>query len=370
MDPTTRPDPPADRPNAFDVQIRPPTRSRASSTTQRSRPRRPPPAASPAIPAPITATSTSRSAVADGCSGVPTAGRERHGQPYRPGDDIPSSDHQRSPLQLPGTAGSTPAPVPYSQPTPGPDFIGERTWLRSFIRRPRRGWRETRQGRRRPHRDDGDVTAAGDQTTCATPSAGRSVARTRSTTTTPGLAVVIDHAGAVDRHPQTYLDLSRKVAVYLSAEFLWAWAANLRTWAWDGRAALAELGRTTSCWTARSEPGLATAAGQAGWRRAISSRWPPGSPRSAAGIRYGFGIFDQEIRDGWQVERTDNWLAPGNPWEIAKPEVNYQVGWGGHTERLCRRARPLPRPLVPERVVRGRLLRHPDQGYGVTPATP
>ena len=34
------------------------------------------------------------------------------------------------------------------------------------------------------------------------------------------------------------------------------------------------------------------------------------------GVRYEFGIFDQEIRDGWQVEKTDKWLRLGNPWEI------------------------------------------------------
>jgi len=38
------------------------------------------------------------------------------------------------------------------------------------------------------------------------------------------------------------------------------------------------------------------------------------------GIRYEFGIFDQELSNGWQVEITDKWLRFGNPWEIAKPE--------------------------------------------------
>jgi glycogen phosphorylase len=47
------------------------------------------------------------------------------------------------------------------------------------------------------------------------------------------------------------------------------------------------------------------------------------------GIRYEFGIFDQEIHDGWQVEKADNWLVNGNPWEIPKPDVNYLVNWGG-----------------------------------------
>jgi len=42
-------------------------------------------------------------------------------------------------------------------------------------------------------------------------------------------------------------------------------------------------------------------------------------PTIGYGIRYEFGIFEQEIRDGWQVEKSDNWLRLGYPWEIAGP---------------------------------------------------
>jgi glycogen phosphorylase len=55
-------------------------------------------------------------------------------------------------------------------------------------------------------------------------------------------------------------------------------------------------------------------------------------PAIGYGIRYEFGIFDQEIRDGWQVEKTDKWLRMGNPWEIARPELSVNVNFGGHTE--------------------------------------
>ena len=55
-------------------------------------------------------------------------------------------------------------------------------------------------------------------------------------------------------------------------------------------------------------------------------------PAIGYGIRYEFGIFDQLIVDGWQVEITDKWLAPGNPWEIARPERACSVGFGGRTE--------------------------------------
>ena len=40
-------------------------------------------------------------------------------------------------------------------------------------------------------------------------------------------------------------------------------------------------------------------------------------PANGYGIRYEFGIFDQLIRDGWQVETTDKWSAGGWPWELA-----------------------------------------------------
>src|ERR1043165_1823632 len=57
-------------------------------------------------------------------------------------------------------------------------------------------------------------------------------------------------------------------------------------------------------------------------------------PAIGYGIRYEFGIFDQIIRDRWQVEITDKWLRYGNPWEIARPEISYPVGFGGHTRAI------------------------------------
>jgi starch phosphorylase len=55
-------------------------------------------------------------------------------------------------------------------------------------------------------------------------------------------------------------------------------------------------------------------------------------PAIGYGIRYEFGIFDQEIRDGWQVEVGDRWLALGNPWEIPRPESAVTVKFGGRTQ--------------------------------------
>jgi starch phosphorylase len=76
-------------------------------------------------------------------------------------------------------------------------------------------------------------------------------------------------------------------------------------------------------------------------------------PAIGYGLRYEFGIFDQEIRDGWQVEVADKWLRHGNPWEIAVPEISYQVKFGGRTEASrdangCYRVQ-----WVPDRIVNG-----------------
>jgi starch phosphorylase len=55
-------------------------------------------------------------------------------------------------------------------------------------------------------------------------------------------------------------------------------------------------------------------------------------PAIGYGLRYEFGLFDQDIRDGWQVEVPAKWLRRGNPWEIAVPEISFQVKFGGRTE--------------------------------------
>ena len=55
-------------------------------------------------------------------------------------------------------------------------------------------------------------------------------------------------------------------------------------------------------------------------------------PAIGYGIRHEFGIFDQAIRDGWQVEVTDKWLRFGNPWEIVRSEIACDVKFSGRTE--------------------------------------
>ena len=88
-------------------------------------------------------------------------------------------------------------------------------------------------------------------------------------------------------------------------------------------------------------------------------------PAIGYGIRYEFGIFNQEIRDGWQVEKTDNWLANGNPWEIAKPDVSYLVKWGGYAEHYTDDTGHDRARWVPGRLLKGVAYDTPVQGYGV-----
>ena len=48
------------------------------------------------------------------------------------------------------------------------------------------------------------------------------------------------------------------------------------------------------------------------------------------GIRYRYGMFKQKIKDGYQVERPDNWLKNGNPFELRRPEYAKEVRFGGN----------------------------------------
>ncbi|MGC2048087.1 MAG: glycogen/starch/alpha-glucan phosphorylase, partial [Gallionella sp.] len=169
---------------------------------------------------------------------------------------------------------------------------------------------------------------------------------------------------------QTYFDLNRKIACYLSAEFLMGphLGNNLVNLGLEqaARTAVAELGQDLdTILSCEEEPGL----GNGGLGRLaacyLDSLATLERPAIGYGIRYEFGIFDQEIRDGWQTESTDKWLRNGNPWEIAKPDVTYNVKWGGHTkyfadETGCQRVR-----WIPFREVKGIAYDTPIQGYGV-----
>ena len=88
-------------------------------------------------------------------------------------------------------------------------------------------------------------------------------------------------------------------------------------------------------------------------------------PAIGYGIRYEYGIFDQEIRDGWQVETSDTWLHNGNPWEVRRPNISFEVKVGGQTETYLdvegrRRVR-----WAPQDIIRGIAFDTPILGHGV-----
>ncbi|ORW43331.1 glycogen phosphorylase [Mycobacterium paraense] len=169
---------------------------------------------------------------------------------------------------------------------------------------------------------------------------------------------------------QTSLDLGRKVTCYLSAEFLMGpqLGNNLLNLNMEraAREALAAMGQNLDTVLAcEEEPGL----GNGGLGRLaacyLDSLATLERPAIGYGIRYEFGIFDQEIRDGWQVEQTDNWLDHGNPWEIAKPDVTYLVKWGGYVAHNTDDSGRDRVRWVPGRLLKGVAYDTPIQGYGV-----
>jgi len=50
------------------------------------------------------------------------------------------------------------------------------------------------------------------------------------------------------------------------------------------------------------------------------------------GIRYEYGMFRQEIKNGYQIEEPDHWLRDGNPWELERPEYTQTIKFGGHVD--------------------------------------
>jgi starch phosphorylase len=161
-----------------------------------------------------------------------------------------------------------------------------------------------------------------------------------------------------------------RTVVYLSAEYLIGpqLESNLLSLGLldEAKTAMTELGID---WRAlvnqEEEPGL----GNGGLGRLaacfLDSMATLQIPSIGYGIRYEFGIFDQRIVGGEQVEITDKWLRLGNPWEIARPEVAFEVGFGGHTEWWTDAAGRERVRWRPERVVRGTAYDTPILGFGV-----
>ncbi|HEY6009245.1 MAG TPA: glycogen/starch/alpha-glucan phosphorylase [Geobacteraceae bacterium] len=163
-------------------------------------------------------------------------------------------------------------------------------------------------------------------------------------------------------------DENVKIVSYLSAEFLMGPhlgnnLVNLGIME-PVRKAVAELGQDLGdVLRQEEEPGL----GNGGLGRLaacyLDSLATLAVPAIGYGIRYEYGIFDQEIRDGWQVEKTDKWLRLGNPWEICRPDITYEVKVGGHTEQITDEQGRLRVRWVPNKVTKGVAYDTPVAGY-------
>lgn len=86
-------------------------------------------------------------------------------------------------------------------------------------------------------------------------------------------------------------------------------------------------------------------------------------PAYGYGIRYNYGIFRQQIKNGYQVEQPDNWLKDGNPWELKRPDLTYPVFFGGKVAYLRENNRDIYK-WVPDEQVNGVAYDTPIVGYG------
>ncbi len=137
---------------------------------------------------------------------------------------------------------------------------------------------------------------------------------------------------------QSYYKADAKRVYYLSLEFLMGRALgnnllNLGMYE-PMKAALEEMGlNLTDLLENEVDAGL----GNGGLGRLaacfLDSMATLNLPAYGYGIRYEFGIFEQDIRNGYQVEKPEEWLRFGNPWEFARPEYQVPVSFMGRTER-------------------------------------
>ena len=160
-----------------------------------------------------------------------------------------------------------------------------------------------------------------------------------------------------------------KTVAYMSAEYLLGphLGSNLHNLGlWDGvRQAMNELGLDLeTILEAEEEPGL----GNGGLGRLaacyMDSLATLEIPAIGYGIRYEYGIFEQSIKDGWQVEVADAWLRNGNPWEMPRQQ-RYPVKFGGDIECYQDDEGRLRSRWVPETIIHGVAYDTPILGYGV-----
>lgn len=175
------------------------------------------------------------------------------------------------------------------------------------------------------------------------------------------------------RTAKTYHEKASRTVCYLSAEYLPGphLINNLVNLGLMDqiRQAMAELGLNLDVLLDQEvEPGL----GNGGLGRLaacyIDSMATLKIPSIGYGIRYEFGIFEQAIHDGWQVERTDKWLRLGNPWEVPRPELTFPVGFGGRTATSTDTSGRYRVEWVPDQWVVGMAYDTPVLGYRVNTA--
>lgn len=168
---------------------------------------------------------------------------------------------------------------------------------------------------------------------------------------------------------ENYKRRNVKTVAYLSAEYLpGPHLGNnlLNLDLWDHvRQAMTELGLDLdTILEAEEEPGL----GNGGLGRLVACYMDSLAtleiPAIGYGIRYEYGIFEQSIRDGWQVEVADAWLRNGNPWELPR-QLRYPVKFGGVIERYRDDEGRLRSRWVPDSIIHGVAYDTPILGYGV-----
>lgn len=134
---------------------------------------------------------------------------------------------------------------------------------------------------------------------------------------------------------KTYEEQDAKTVYYLSMEFLTGRALGNIIINLKGnkaiKEAIEEMGMDLDV-IEDQEPDAALGNGGLGRLAAcfLDSLSTLGYPAYGCGIRYKYGMFKQVIQDGYQVERPDDWLKDGNPFEIKRPEYAVEVKFGGY----------------------------------------
>ncbi len=173
----------------------------------------------------------------------------------------------------------------------------------------------------------------------------------------------------------TYSENATRTVAYLSAEFLLGphLANNLiNLGIYEAtEQAIKELGLDLAdLIDAEVEPGL----GNGGLGRLaacfLDSLATAQIPAYGYGIRYEHGIFEQQLKDGWQTEKTDKWLRFTNTWELPRPEWTVEVQLGGHVEHVKNSDGSLRAHWVAEHTVLGIPYDTPILGYRNNTANP